>query len=61
MKNDHHLDYHNRPIKYGVTPADMEALRQRHFEKAQDRQTASDLNLLRAIALGQALKRAGEG
>jgi len=54
-------DHDNRPIKYGVTTADMEALRQRHFEKAQDRQTASDWNLLRAIALGQALKRAGEG
>ncbi|NFV79851.1 hypothetical protein [Magnetospirillum aberrantis] len=60
MKNDR-LDYHNRPIKYGVTTADMEALWQRHFEKAQDRQNASDLNLLRAIALGQALKQAGEG
>jgi len=60
MKNDH-LDHHNRPIKYGVTSADMEALRQRHFENTQDRQTASDLNLLRAIAFGQALKRAGEG
>jgi len=60
MKNDH-LDYHNRPVTYGVTSADMEALRQRHFENAQDRQTASDLNLLRAIALGQALKRVGEG
>lgn len=56
MKNDH-LDYHNRPIKYGVTSADMEALRQRHFENAQDRQATRNLNLLRALALGQALKQ----
>lgn len=56
-----HLDHENCPIKYGVTPADMEALRQRHFEKAQDQQASNNLNLLRAIALGQALKRAGEG
>lgn len=56
MKNDH-LDHHNRPIKYGVKPADMEALRQRHFENAQERQATSDLNLLRAVALGQALKQ----
>lgn len=55
MKNDH-LDYHNRPIKYGVTPADMEALRQRYVEAAEERKAASDLNLLHAIALGQALK-----
>jgi hypothetical protein len=60
MKNQH-LDHENRPIKYGVTTADMEALRQRHFENVHDRQAASGLNLLRAIALGQALKRAGEG
>lgn len=52
-----HLDHENRPVKYGVTTADMEALRQRHFENEQDRQAASDLNLLRAVALGQALKQ----
>lgn len=56
MKNDN-LDYHNRPIKYGVTSADMEALRQRHFENALDRQAASNLNLLRALALGKALNQ----
>lgn len=60
MKNDY-LDYHNRPIKYGVTSADMEALRQRYVEAVEERKAASDVNLLRAIALGKALKRAGEG
>jgi hypothetical protein len=55
MKNDP-LDHENRPRKHGVTAADMEALRQRHVEEAEQRQRASDLNLLRAAALGQALK-----
>ena len=40
-----------------MTTADMVALRQRHFENAQDRKAANDLNLLRAAALGQALKQ----
>jgi len=56
MKNLN-LDHENRPIKYGVTPADMEALRQRHFEAGEQRQVEADLNLIRAAALGQALKQ----
>lgn len=55
MKNDH-LDHANRPLKHGVTSADMEALRQRHVETAEQRQRSSDVNLLRAAALGQTLK-----
>lgn len=59
MKNLH-LDHENRPRKYRVTPADMEALRQRHFEAGEKRQIEADLNLLRAIALGQSMKRGGD-
>lgn len=58
MKNDH-LDHANRPLKHGVTTADMEALRQRHVEQAEQRQRTSDVNLLRAAALGQVLKERG--
>lgn len=57
MLTDNREDWENRPLKYGVTPAEMEALRQRYVEVAEERKAASDLNLLRALALGQALKK----
>lgn len=41
---------------YGVTPADIEALRQRHVETMQDRQRYADLNLRRALEAAPKLK-----
>lgn len=52
-----HLDAENRPRKYGVTTADMEVLRQRHFETANLRQAEADLALIKAVALGEAFRR----
>lgn len=56
MKNLH-LDHENRAMKYGVTPADMEMLRQRHVEEAETRQALADHNLAAAMKLGAALKQ----
>jgi len=56
MKNDH-LDHENRPIKYGVTPAELKLVHQRRVEAAALRQAESDLNLLRAVKLGAELRK----
>jgi hypothetical protein len=41
----------------GMTPEERQALLDRHVERAELRQAEADLNLLRAVALGQALQR----
>lgn len=52
-------DHPDGPAKHGLTSTDMEAIRNRHFEICRDRQTYADLNLLRAVKLGQMLKQSG--
>lgn len=42
---------------YGVKPADMEALRQRHVETMTERQLYADLNLRRALEAAPKLTR----
>ena len=59
MKSDN-LDHENRPIKYGVTPDELKLIHQRRIEAHADRQTMSDLNLLRAVKLGEALRELKE-
>lgn len=58
---DNGEDHANRPVKYGVTAADMAALRQRHFEAAELRQAEANLALAVAGQLGERLKRHGDG
>jgi hypothetical protein len=55
-----HLDHENRPIKYGLTGEERKKLVEQHFETAQLRQAESDLNLLKAIKLGEELQRLGK-
>lgn len=47
--------------KTRLTQADHQTLVARHFERAEFRQATSNLNLARALALGAALRRRGEG
>jgi len=49
-------DYHR-----SMTQEERQILVERHFERAELRQIESDLNLLKAIQLGQALKALEEG
>lgn len=56
MRNDH-LDHENRPRKNSITPDDLKVIRQRRVEEAQERKAYDAVNLHRAAALGQALKR----
>lgn len=55
MKNDN-LDKENAPVKYGVTPDDMQQIQQRRIEAHGARETSDALNLLRAVKLGAALR-----
>ena len=50
-------DRHNAPVKNSLTPDEWDRVRQRNVEQAEDRRLASDLNLLAAVKLGQALSR----
>lgn len=59
MKNDN-LDKENAPVKYGVTPDELQQMQQRRIEAHADRETAAALNLLRAVRLGQALRELKE-
>ena len=59
MKNDN-LDKENAPVKYGITPDELQQMQQRRIEAHADRETASALNLLRAMKLGQALRELRE-
>ncbi|WP_288919763.1 hypothetical protein [uncultured Ottowia sp.] len=54
MKNDN-LDHENRPVKYGITPDDLQQMQQRRIEAHAARETSDALNLLRAVKLGAAL------
>ncbi len=56
MKSDN-LDHENRPIKYGVTPDELQQIQQRRVEAHAEQQAADTLNLARAVKLGQALKQ----
>lgn len=59
MKSDN-LDHENRPIKYGVTPDELQQIQQRRIEAHAEQQAADTLNLARAVKLGQALKQRAE-
>jgi hypothetical protein len=50
-------DRGNAPVKHSLTPNEWDRVRQRNVEQAEDRRLASDLNLLAAVKLGQALSR----
>lgn len=59
MKNDN-LDKENAPVKYGITPDELQQMQQRRIEAHAARETASALNLLRAVKLGEALRESRE-
>jgi hypothetical protein len=50
-------DRHNAPVTHSLTPDEWDRVRQRNVEQAEDRRIASDLNLLAAVKLVQALSR----
>lgn len=56
MKNDN-LDHENRPVKYSVTPGDLQQMHQRRIEQHEHQQAADALNLSRAAKLGAALRK----
>jgi hypothetical protein len=59
LKNDN-LDHENRPIKYGITPDELQQMQQRRIEAHAARETSDALNLLRAFKLGEALRELRE-
>ena len=59
MKNDN-LDHENCPVKNSPTPDDLQQMHQRRIEAHAERQTMSDLNLLRVFQLGEALREMQE-
>ncbi|KAB0588429.1 hypothetical protein [Comamonas kerstersii] len=59
MKNDN-LDHENHPVKYGITPDDLQQMQQRRIEAHAARETSDALNLLRAVKLGEALRELRE-
>lgn len=59
MKNDN-LDHENCPVKYGITPDDLQQMQQRRIEAHAARETSDALNLLRAVKLGEALRELRE-
>lgn len=50
----------NAPVKNTVTPDELRQIQQRRIEVHAERQTMSDLNLLRAFKLGEALRESRE-
>ncbi len=59
MKNDN-LDKENAPVKYDITPSDLQQIQQRRIEAHAARETSDALNLLRAFKLGEALRESRE-
>ena len=59
MKNDN-LDHENCQVKNSPTPDDLQQMHQRRIEAHAERQTMSDLNLLRVFKLGEALREMKE-
>lgn len=60
MKNLHTDLKDNGPVKNSPTPDDLQQMQQRRIETHAERQTMSDLNLLRAFKLGEALRESRE-
>ena len=60
MKNMHTDPRENVPVKHTVMPDDLQQMQQRRIEAHAERQTMSDLNLLRAVKLGEALRELRE-
>ena len=50
-------DRHNAPKAHSLTPGERDRLRELHIERGEERQLASDLNMLAAVRLGAALQR----
>lgn len=50
-------DRHNRPVKHTLTEAERKKLAERHFEAGAHRQAEENLNLAKAVQLGEAFKR----
>ena len=60
MKNMHTDPRENAPVSTPATPDDVKLIHQHRSEAQADRQTMSDLNLLRAVKLGEALRELKE-
>ena len=60
MKNLHTDPRENGPIKNSPTPDDLQQIQLRRIEAHAERQTMSDLNLLRAFKLGESLRESRE-
>lgn len=54
---DNGEDRHNRPVKYTLTQAERQKLVERYFETKRVQQAESDLNLINAVRLREALQR----
>lgn len=60
MRNMHTDLRENAPVSTPATPDEVKLIHQRRIEAHADRQTMSDLNLLRAFKLGAALRELKE-
>ncbi len=60
MKNLHTDLRENVPVSTPATPSDLQQMQQRRIEAHAERETMSDLNLLRAFKLGEALREMKE-
>lgn len=60
MRNMHTDPRENAPISTPATPDELKQIHQRRIEANADQQTMADLNLLRAVKLGEALRDQGE-
>ena len=60
MRNMHTDSRENAPVSTPATPDEVKLIHQHRIEAQADRQTMSDLNLLRAVKLGQALRELKE-
>ena len=60
MKNLNTDPKENAPVSTPATPDEVKQIHQHRIEANADRQTMSDLNLLRAVKLGEALRELKE-
>ncbi len=60
MRNMHTDPRENAPVSTPATPDEVKLIHQHRIEAQADRQTMSDLNLLRAVKLGAALRELKE-
>lgn len=60
MKNLHTDPRENAPVSTPATPDEVKLIHQRLIEARADRETTAALNLLRAVKLGEALRKLEE-